>query len=296
MTRSWRSSSRRWAGRRPRSRAPSPPARWVPTGRCSASGWAPTRRRPPTPARSRASARPRRRSGRWSTPSATRVAARRLRPADRSRPASTARPRRRSSPRDWTGSEAGAARGRRAPAPLLGDPGGGEPACRLGGGRGAGRPRSSAGRLRSRRSCRAPPQERCGRRAAGSGRADRRAACRREIARRLADAGTPTEGFEVQRIAPAGTELTVGAVGDPAFGPLVTCGAGGPAGELLGDVQIRLARSAAGSRRCPRSAHVPAARRLPGRPRPTSFVARHRHARRRAGRQHPAVAELISTR
>jgi acyl-CoA synthetase (NDP forming)/RimJ/RimL family protein N-acetyltransferase len=67
----------------------------------------------------------------------------------------------------------------------------------------------------------------------------RRAA--REITRRLEDAGTPTEGFEVQRMAPAGTELTVGAVADPAFGPLVTCGAGGPAGELLGDVQIRLA-------------------------------------------------------
>ena len=67
----------------------------------------------------------------------------------------------------------------------------------------------------------------------------RRAA--REIARRLEDAGTPTEGFEVQRMAPAGTELIVGAVRDPAFGPLVACGAGGPAGELLGDVQIRLA-------------------------------------------------------
>jgi acyl-CoA synthetase (NDP forming)/RimJ/RimL family protein N-acetyltransferase len=67
----------------------------------------------------------------------------------------------------------------------------------------------------------------------------RRAA--REIARRLEDAGTPTEGFEVQRMAPAGTELIVGASADPAFGPLVTCGAGGPAGELLGDVQTRLA-------------------------------------------------------
>ena len=67
----------------------------------------------------------------------------------------------------------------------------------------------------------------------------RRAA--REIASRLEDAGTPTEGFEVQRMAPAGTELIVGAVADPAFGPLVACGAAGPAAELLGDVQIRLA-------------------------------------------------------
>jgi acyl-CoA synthetase (NDP forming)/GNAT superfamily N-acetyltransferase len=38
----------------------------------------------------------------------------------------------------------------------------------------------------------------------------RRAA--REIASRLEDAGTPTDGFEVQRMAPAGTELIVGAL------------------------------------------------------------------------------------
>ena len=62
-----------------------------------------------------------------------------------------------------------------------------------------------------------------------------------EMARRLKDAGTPVEGFHVQRMAPAGTELIVGAVGDPAFGPLVACGAGGVAVELLGDVQVRLA-------------------------------------------------------
>jgi len=67
----------------------------------------------------------------------------------------------------------------------------------------------------------------------------RRAA--RELARRLEDAGTPVEGFHVQRMAPAGTELVVGAVGDRAFGPLVTCGAGGMPAELLGDVQVRLA-------------------------------------------------------
>ena len=42
-------------------------------------------------------------------------------------------------------------------------------------------------------------------------------------------------------MAPEGTELIVGAVGDPAFGPLVACGAGGVAVELLGDVQVRLA-------------------------------------------------------
>ena len=63
----------------------------------------------------------------------------------------------------------------------------------------------------------------------------------REMSARLAAAGTPVEGFHVQQMAPPGTELIVGAVRDPAFGPLVACGAGGVAVELLGDVQVRLA-------------------------------------------------------
>jgi acetyl coenzyme A synthetase (ADP forming)-like protein len=63
----------------------------------------------------------------------------------------------------------------------------------------------------------------------------------REMAAQLEAAGSPLEGFHLQRMAPAGTELIVGAVGDPAFGPLVACGAGGVAVELLGDVQVRLA-------------------------------------------------------
>ena len=42
-------------------------------------------------------------------------------------------------------------------------------------------------------------------------------------------------------MAPAGTELIVGAVVDPAFGPLVVCGAAGEGVELLGDVETRLA-------------------------------------------------------
>jgi acyl-CoA synthetase (NDP forming) len=42
-------------------------------------------------------------------------------------------------------------------------------------------------------------------------------------------------------MAPAGTELIVGIVGDPDFGPVVACGAGGGAVELLGDVSVRLA-------------------------------------------------------
>ena len=62
-----------------------------------------------------------------------------------------------------------------------------------------------------------------------------------EMARQLEAAGTTLEGFRVQRMALAGPELIVGAVGDPAFGPLVACGAGGVAAELLGDIQVRLA-------------------------------------------------------
>ncbi|HYH90113.1 MAG TPA: GNAT family N-acetyltransferase [Solirubrobacteraceae bacterium] len=62
-----------------------------------------------------------------------------------------------------------------------------------------------------------------------------------EMTARLEAVGTHVQGFHVQRMAPEGTELIVGAVGDPAFGPLVACGAGGVAVELLGDVQVRLA-------------------------------------------------------
>ena len=42
-------------------------------------------------------------------------------------------------------------------------------------------------------------------------------------------------------MAPPGVEMLVGLVGDPRFGPVVACGAGGTAVELLGDVQVRLA-------------------------------------------------------
>lgn len=41
--------------------------------------------------------------------------------------------------------------------------------------------------------------------------------------------------------AASGTELILGVVGDPHFGALVAVGAGGPAAELIGDVQVRLA-------------------------------------------------------
>ena len=48
------------------------------------------------------------------------------------------------------------------------------------------------------------------------------------------------DGFLVQRMASAGAELIVGVVSDPDFGPVVACGAGGHAVELLGDVAVRL--------------------------------------------------------
>jgi acyl-CoA synthetase (NDP forming) len=67
----------------------------------------------------------------------------------------------------------------------------------------------------------------------------RRAA--QEIAARLEAAGTPVEGFLVQRMAGAGVEMLVGVLADERFGPVVACGAGGGAAEVLGDVQVRLA-------------------------------------------------------
>jgi acetyl coenzyme A synthetase (ADP forming)-like protein len=60
------------------------------------------------------------------------------------------------------------------------------------------------------------------------------------MATEVAEAGFAPEGFLVQAMAPAGVELLVGVVQDRAFGPLVACGAGGTAAELLGDVAVRL--------------------------------------------------------
>ena len=105
------------------------------------------------------------------------------------------------------------------------------------------------------------------------------------MARQLAAAGTTLEGFHVQRMAPEGPELIVGAVGDPAFGPLVACGAGGRRGRASRrhPGQARAARPARSRRHAPRPEDVPAARRLPRPPasRPR-LRARPRHARRRA--------------
>ena len=115
------------------------------------------------------------------------------------------------------------------------------------------------------------------------------------MAQQLEAAGTPLEGFRVQRMAPEGPELIVGAVGDPAFGPLVACGAGGVTAELLGDIQVRIAplgpREADGMLR-----HLKTFPLLDGyRGRPRADLGAVRDLVMRVGAlvaAHPAVAEL----
>jgi acetyl coenzyme A synthetase (ADP forming)-like protein len=60
------------------------------------------------------------------------------------------------------------------------------------------------------------------------------------MAERLRAAGAEPEGFLVQRMAGGGVEMIVGMVQDLRFGPVVACGAGGTAVELLKDVSVRL--------------------------------------------------------
>jgi acetyl coenzyme A synthetase (ADP forming)-like protein len=63
----------------------------------------------------------------------------------------------------------------------------------------------------------------------------------RELRSSLKADGNDVDGFVVQAMAPRGVEMLVGVVTDPQLGPVVACGAGGTAVELLGDVQVRLA-------------------------------------------------------
>ena len=53
-------------------------------------------------------------------------------------------------------------------------------------------------------------------------------------------AGHEVERFLIQRMVPAGVEMLVGVVHDPVFGPVVACGAGGTAVELLKDISVRI--------------------------------------------------------
>jgi acetate---CoA ligase (ADP-forming) len=63
----------------------------------------------------------------------------------------------------------------------------------------------------------------------------------REMQARLTASGIDVEGFVVQRMSPPGVEMLVGVVGDPVFGPVVACGAGGTSVEILKDVRVRIA-------------------------------------------------------
>ena len=60
------------------------------------------------------------------------------------------------------------------------------------------------------------------------------------MAAALAKAGHDVTGFMVQPMVPAGVEMLVGVVQDQHFGPVLACGAGGTATELLKDVAVRI--------------------------------------------------------
>lgn len=57
---------------------------------------------------------------------------------------------------------------------------------------------------------------------------------------RLSEAGVERESFLVQRMVEGAVEMLLGVGSDPVFGPVLACGAGGTAVELLGDVSARV--------------------------------------------------------
>ncbi|HET7516924.1 MAG TPA: acetate--CoA ligase family protein [Actinomycetes bacterium] len=61
-----------------------------------------------------------------------------------------------------------------------------------------------------------------------------------EMAQAVAAEGYTVDGFLVQRMVGEGVELLVGVVHDASFGPVIACGAGGTAVELLKDVAVRI--------------------------------------------------------
>jgi acyl-CoA synthetase (NDP forming) len=56
----------------------------------------------------------------------------------------------------------------------------------------------------------------------------------------VVQAGHAPPSYQVQRMAPVGVEMLVGVVHDPQFGPVLACGAGGTAVELVHDVAVRI--------------------------------------------------------
>jgi acetyl coenzyme A synthetase (ADP forming)-like protein len=62
----------------------------------------------------------------------------------------------------------------------------------------------------------------------------------REMADALDAAGHMVSGFQLQPMVPEGVEMLVGVVQDQHFGPVLACGAGGTATELLKDVAVRI--------------------------------------------------------
>jgi len=61
-----------------------------------------------------------------------------------------------------------------------------------------------------------------------------------DIERAVTGAGYRIDGLVVQPMAPVGVELIVGVVHDHSFGPVLACGAGGTAAELVSDVAVRI--------------------------------------------------------
>ena len=61
-----------------------------------------------------------------------------------------------------------------------------------------------------------------------------------EMEQTVAAAGYRLDGLIVQPMAPAGVELIVGVVNDHTFGPVLACGAGGTAAELIRDVAVQI--------------------------------------------------------
>ena len=71
-------------------------------------------------------------------------------------------------------------------------------------------------------------------------------AAAREMESKLSASGARVTGYQVQRMADPGVEMLVGVVQDQHFGPVLACGAGGTATELVKDVAVRITPITAG--------------------------------------------------